>query len=499
MEVRGPSCARRVRDLFAFTNLVLLEGDPAMRLGTLIAVILVIAVSSNARAQTRQAQVDDIRRNIDALQKQLNSLETGQVSATQKVAQLGASRHQRGEPTLIVRVYDLSDLFSIAPAYGATVGNNLGLPQRALFPESMAALHGGGASSPGGMMGGGMGGMGGAGFFDVRHEPLLAQAGSGRAGSGHSATADVAASAKTSMQSLISAITSTIDPDSWEELSGPGSIARLGTSLIIRNDAAVHDQIDALFTLLRQKWRTLRTISVSAWWLPLTPTQVAGLLPGDGKGKTGVEGIDAFGIVDEAAWNRFLAADVQADKKAGAYRAVVTCYNGQTVTTTSGVEDGVVMDLEPVPSQGPRGSVAYRPTITPIHEGTALQITPLANATGRFVMLDVHSRVCVREPAAPVRRQPGRDDEHGPAAVIAALDRPRLITQHLATTLRTPVDRVMLIGGMTYTGVPAADDATLYLFLRTTVQELRDDVKQAAALEPAASADESAPDKDAAK
>lgn len=472
-----------------------------MRLCTLIATTLVIAASSNVRAQTRQAHVDEIRRNIDALQKQLNSLETGQVSATQKVAQLGASRHQRGEPTLIVRVYDLSDLFSIAPAYGATVGNNLGLPQRALFPESMSAIHGGGGASPGGM--GGMGGgMGGAGFFDVRGEALLAQAGNGRA-SGQGMSADVAASARTSMQSLIQSITSTIDPDSWQELSGPGSIARIGTSLIIRNDAAVHDQIDALFTLLRQKWRTLRTISVSAWWLPLTPTQVAGLLPGNGKGPTGVEGIEAFGIVDEAAWNRLLVAGAQADKKSASYRAVVTCYNGQTVTTSSGVEDGVVMDLEPVLSQGdngrPEGYVAYRPTITPIHEGTALQITPLANATGNFVMLDVHSRVAIREPAAPARRQSGRDDDRGPAAVVGALDRPRLVTQHLATTLRTPVDRVMLIGGMTYNALPAADDATLYLFLRTTVQELRDDVKQAAALEPAAPADESAPDKDAAK
>jgi hypothetical protein len=465
-----------------------------MRFSTLFAPILALVITANIQAQTRQTQVDEIRRNMDALQKQLNALETAAGGPSQKVTQLGASRHQRGEPTLIVRIYDLSDLFSIAPAYGAAIGNNLGLPQRPLFPEAMSAFSGGGGTNPGGMSSGGMmGGMGGAGFFDVRHDSLVAQAGNGRSAGGTTAgttmSADVAASAKTSMQSLISSITSTIDPDSWEELSGPGSIARIGTSLIIRNESGVHEQIDALFTLLRQKWRTLRTVSLSAWWLPLTEEQLSKLLPGDGKGPTGVEGISAFGIVDEAAWKEFLAAQAQADHKSAAYRAVITCYNGQTVATTSGTEDGIVTDIEPVLSRGrenqPEGHVAYHPIVTPIHEGIALQVTPLANATGKFVMLDVHSRVSIREPAAPARGRGARDDDRGPAQIVAALDRPRLITQHLATTLRVPVDRVMLLGGMTFDSKQKGDEQTLYLFLRATVQELRDDPPAPAALEPA--------------
>jgi hypothetical protein len=426
-------------------------------------------------AQVKSPPVDELRRQVDALQQQLKTLESGQATS-QRVAQLGSSRYSRGEPVLIVRVYDLGDLFSIAPAYSAAIGHELGLPSRSLFPEVHGPQSGG--NSGGGGMGGGMGGMG---MFAVASAQSQAQAGNGRAAAAHNEPADVAASAKTSMQSLINAITTTINPESWEDLSGPGSIARIGTSLIIRNDASVHEQIDALFTLLRQKWRTQRTVSIAAWWFPLTEAQLQKLLPGTGKGPTGVEGIEAYGIVDEAAWKQLLAADAEGERKGpGAGRAVITCYNGQTVSTIAGAEEGIVNEIEPIVVRGnndePMGRVAYRPSLTPIHEGSSLQITPLVNSSGKFVMLDVHSRVTVREPAAPARRQALHDDDQpGPAAVANALDRPRLLTQRLATTLRTPVDRVLLVGGMTFSAKPQANDSTLYLFLRTTVQELRDD------------------------
>ena len=70
------------------------------------------------------------------------------------------------------------------------------------------------------------------------------------------------------------------------------------------------------------------------------------------------------------------------------------------------------------------------------------------------------------------------------AAIIGALDRPRLVTQRLATTLRAPFDRVMLVGGMTFAARPQGNDPPLYLFLRATVQELKDDTKRAEAVEP---------------
>jgi hypothetical protein len=462
-----------------------------MRIRMLVAVVWLVIPASIALAQNQQSQVDEIRRQIEGLQKQLQAVEQGHPASSQKVTQLGASRHQRGEPTMIVRIYDLSDLFAIAPAYSATIGNNLGLPSRALFPEVHAAAQSAGGPPQSGMMGG-MGGMGG-GFFDVRTS--LAQVGNNKGPGGNGATpngagsTDVAASAKTSIGALMNAITSTIEPEGWEDASGSGSIARVGTSLIIRNDANVHEQIEALFASLRKKWRTLRTVSITAWWRPLTEAQLARLLPGDGKGQTGVKDIQAFGVVDAAAWRELLAADADdanEARKPNTYRAVISCYNGQTVAATSGVEDGIVQDIEPVAivnrEDRKDSHVAYRPTLSPIHEGVALQVTPVANSSGKFVMLDIHSQVTIREAAAP-RENP---DDSAPNQVAAALDRPRLMTQHLATTLRTPVDRVMLMGGMTFKSPQRADEPAMYLFMRTSVQELNDDISEARGAEPPA-------------
>src|SRR5262249_51814192 len=161
----------------------------------------------------------------DALQRKLSNLDSGQErSSAQKVTQLGASRHLRGEPTLVVRVYDLSDLFSIAPPYAAVIGNDLGLQPRVLFPEAAVPHSGGSTSGAAGR--GGMGGMGG-GLFDVPPITLLHQQFNGRTAPPQAVSPDVAAAAKTSMQTLTNAITTTIEPDSWEDLSGPGSIARI--------------------------------------------------------------------------------------------------------------------------------------------------------------------------------------------------------------------------------------------------------------------------------
>jgi hypothetical protein len=50
------------------------------------------------------------------------------------------------------------------------------------------------------------------------------------------------------------------------------------------------------------------------------------------------------------------------------------------------------------------------------------------------------------------------------------------MVHRFSTTLRVPVDRTMLVGGMTYQSVPKPGEPNLYLFVRTSVQELRDDV-----------------------
>src|SRR4029078_6829366 len=54
--------------------------------------------------------------------------------------------------------------------------------------------------------------------------------------------------------SLIELITTTIDPDSWDDVGGPGSIAEFATnlSLVISQTQEVHDKIDRLLAQLRE-------------------------------------------------------------------------------------------------------------------------------------------------------------------------------------------------------------------------------------------------------
>jgi hypothetical protein len=106
-----------------------------------------------------------------------------------------------------------------------------------------------------------------------------------------------------------------------------------------------------------------------------------------------------------------------------------------------------------------------------IQEGAVLQITPTASTSGRYVVLDVHSRVSqVRE------REIERGAEPNPIAAlpIPAIDRPLLMNQRLSTTLRIPVGQPALVGGMTFESEPGPGEPNLYLFVEATVQELKD-------------------------
>jgi hypothetical protein len=64
---------------------------------------------------------------------------------------------------------------------------------------------------------------------------------------------------------------------------------------------------------------------------------------------------------------------------------------------------------------------------------------------------------------------------------MAAMIEGRPLRVHrLSTTLRAPMDRPMLVGGMSYGEEPKPGEPGLYLFVDVAVQELRSDAKPAA-------------------
>jgi hypothetical protein len=327
-----------------------------------------------------------------------------------------------------------------------------------------------------------MGGMGG-GYFSVKGGAAKAKPNQPQPSAPASPPPSGMTAARTSMDDLIDAVTATIAPNEWDQVGGPGSVAPLGNALIISTTERNHEQIAKLLDTLRQRWKTLRTISVEAHWLWLTEAQLAGLVGAESKTPAKADQARAYGLVDDKAWATTLE-DLQRkpDDRPLGYHAVLTCYNGQTVHCLSGGQSPIVIGLTPVVGgAGEGGGVGYQPEVSTVHQGAALQITPISSTSGQFVTLDIHSRVVRAETPRPAKGAPQGVAAEGPAAVSAAVDRPLLMCQQLETTLRVPVDRRMLVGGMTYEIQPDPGEPNLYLFVKTAVQELRDDQPQAKA------------------
>jgi hypothetical protein len=421
-----------------------------------------LMLPASLQAQVESPQARELRAQLESIQLRLDQLRR-QEAGGRNVAEIGSSRgraRQEEEPQLTVRIYDLGDLYSIAPGYAAQEPADLQAMGRDIFARRETAARAADGPSAVGGMGGGMFSIPSTVKRSNPHSDTLHQAGGAMGGT-------VSDSARTSVDSLVDTITATISPDQWDDVGGPASITTLGASLIVSAPLDTHDKIGALLDLFRKRWRSLRTISVEAHWLWLTESELS-------SAPLKAEDAAAFGVLSDSAWKKLRElASADAQRRTG-YHAVLTCYNGQTVHALAGEQRVIVAGMTPVVGGG-ESSAAYQPQIRVVQEGAALQLTPIATRTAKYVVADVHSRVNLLGRPAEKREAP---DEEGasasdPTHVVAALDRPVLQSQRLSTTLRIPVGRPMLIGGMTFSAGRA--EPNLYLFLTPHVQELRDE------------------------
>jgi hypothetical protein len=218
---------------------------------------------------TKQSQADALRRQLEQLEHKLKSLEETD-NQKRGITQIGNSTLRAADETrLVVRMYDLSELFTVAPSYEARQISDLSATEKNLFPQVTAQ-----GMAPG-AMGGGFGGGGLGGAFSVPDRP--------RTVASDRPTHLAQVEARTSINSLVSAIQSVISPTNWDNVGGPMSISQLGNALIVSADANTHSQIEKLLDLFRQRWGTLKTVSVRAWWLPLTEDQLNSLLTDGGR------------------------------------------------------------------------------------------------------------------------------------------------------------------------------------------------------------------------
>lgn len=493
------------------------------RILTVLASLALVSVVSPAWPQNDSEAAAKLRDRIRVLKTALNALEKPAEKAAPAAlhkaesesnsgagSSIGHRKVRSSEPVaenpndLVTRLYDLSDLFAPAPSYAARYLRDLGNRNESLFGIPYAPIHGGsGSSGAGGGMGGGMGGMGGGmggmggggGMFDLKGDPasigyppleILRQ------GVGDYDPTNVMYSAtQTSMDSMIEVITATIAPDSWDESGGDASIQPLGLSLIVSNNLKAHRQIEDLFSYFRSRWGSLRTVSLRATWLWLDDSELATLVPDEDGPPRFVEGLKMLGLVDPQAWKQHLSDVGRKDSdRAPGYRASLNCYNGQTVMTQTGGQSLAFSGWQTLPAppkdkESPPSELGFAPRVDVVQEGASLQVTPSTNTSGRFVILDVHSRVTLRPEGAATGASLSEIDPQDPNASVEKLEGsgqgPMFVTQRLSTTMRLPVDRQVLIGGMSFDVAPKAGSKSLYLFIKVSVQELRDDVAPKAA------------------
>lgn len=344
---------------------------------------------------------------------------------------------------LVIRFYDVSDLLR-DPVEAS--------PAWSVVPPTEANY-----SRWGPWSGGGSGGGGGTGLFGST------------AGNARDERPTDALTAGT----LSSLVRWGVDPNSWTDAGGTaGSIEPIGTRLAIRQTPGAHKQVDALLADFRKARGLGQAMEVEAHWLLLQPDQLKAVLSADKAA--------AVGEVD-------LAAVGKLGKSAAHATARARCVGGNTVGLLSGRSRNVVVDAN-VTVDGPND---IEPTMAQVLSGARLFVRPYVQADAALV--DVEATVSdwdgpggpggtaiaaaatrpTTRPIPPGGARGGLSENliGGDPTRPIVIDRLDSTVQALRTTARLPLNRPVVVGGMTYEPARAGGDPRqLYLVLRVTAR-----------------------------
>jgi hypothetical protein len=297
---------------------------------------------------------------------------------------------------------------------------------------------------------GGGGGMGQGGGF-------------GTAPGGEGAGAGVAGFATNiTIPDLVRVIVNTIAADSWSiNGGGDGRIEPLGTALVVWQSKDVQKQITDLLQALSGIAGEHRTVTIDARWLMLTSDELAELLMSDEKGVPQVKRDQLDRLT----------------KRAGSIRGITNCMSGQLVYVVSGTLKNVVSgyvpvvgsvaspnrdiqvaravdsairfvaDAVPAATGGRQTGVGYQPIVQSLNFGALLEIRPMLRpGAGGNVVVDLRSTVTVQGDMKE------RDGAKLKEELAPAVDRVSIETLEFATTLKMPLNKPVLVGGLTYLG-----------------------------------------------
>jgi hypothetical protein len=239
--------------------------------------------------------------------------------------------------------------------------------------------------------------------------------------------------------SLVSLIQDTVATDTWRDNGGTiGNIRQLNGILIVTQTSENHRLIADLLQQLRQNHG--RMVVVQAFWVLADPDSPL-LAPAQP---------DYMKLVDEKLL----------DAKHLYCQARTTCFSGQTVHVTSGRKRTIVTDVTPIVGSD---SVGLDPTVGTAPTGVSLQVMALLEPEGpeSRAVLDLQSTVSESTVEGKVDLPTTK-----PTLVNESIDRVNEMSQELRTTVRLPLGRKVLVGGMTLEPASKEDPARqLYLVI----------------------------------
>ena len=246
---------------------------------------------------------------------------------------------------------------------------------------------------------------------------------------------------------LADLIMRTVDPQSWEE-DERVKIDRVGALLVVMQTLENQTKIAELL----EQFRIARPmVAIEAKWVLLEDALVPKLFGAAGAKRT------VPPIVMEAA-----LAEVKAQV---VYRGQITCFDRQTVHVASGRAQTLMTDLEPVVAEA---AVGWDPTLNPLLWGALLEVTPALSPDRKSVTMKVHSMITEGKEVTTRTVEASVGDKAVPPTK-GEVDLPEFLMHTFRTTVQAPLDKGVLIGGMT--SPEAVDGKVLYLILEVSASQ----------------------------
>ncbi len=231
-------------------------------------------------------------------------------------------------------------------------------------------------------------------------------------------------------------ITEEVDSSSWKDNGGSvGSIAFLNGQMFVTQTSENQNRVQEILAEVRKGNATM--VCVRADWILLSPGQL-GSIQKNGGGDT-----SPLPEINRDALEKMAASALRGSGQ-------IACFSGQTVHLASGLVKTAVTGVTPVVAPQ---AIAYQPTTENIQYGLSLQVMPAIGSDS--ATLDLLS----------VASDPPTGDNN-PTTQPIALDRMNSLVQHFHTTVQVPLNKPVLVGGMTLDPSTAqASGQQLYLIV----------------------------------